>query len=96
MMLRTVEAMTAGVLFVIGQALPPDTSIVGPISNMSAVGILGWICYQQLAELREHRRERQSVIKEIYDRQHDDSEHLNETLRTMTAQCAATQASLKK
>lgn len=93
-MIRTLEATICGALFLVGQVTTNE--VLGPASNLSAVGILGWISYQMLQELKQHRQERETTIKAVFDRQHDDSEKLNETLRTMTAQCATTQAELRK
>lgn len=91
-MIRTAGlGIVAGIgLLFFGQASPEPT--VELIGNWGAVGVLGflafWLCTKTLPQQGTDFR---SAVKEIADRQHEDSRNINETLRAMTVHCATVQ-----
>jgi hypothetical protein len=72
-------------IFGVGEAVPSD---FGFVMQFGALGILAVAVWKLLDELKAARTERIESEKI----RHDDSEKLHETLRAMTANCAAVQA----
>jgi len=76
------------IAILVADAVPPE--LLSPVTRMGPTAVLGavllWIVTKTLPAKDKLFAE---AVKELADRQHDDSATLNATLNTMTANCAA-------
>ncbi|MFZ5833213.1 MAG: hypothetical protein ACOY3P_24255 [Planctomycetota bacterium] len=83
----------AGEAAQVAPALDP-LSVLGPISQAGAVGVLAWVAWSQRQEIRDLRVQHCAVIDKLcerWDRQemvrHDDNRVLSEALTGLVAHC---------
>lgn len=103
--LATLGYITIGGLTLLAQDALPAMGAIGPLAQLGAVGVMGWLTKALIAELREsrvdsakQRAEHAATLDSICARfdgweqiRHADAEANRETLRQITAQCARAQ-----
>lgn len=101
-----IALLSASALYCVADVVSDLAPQIGPWAQLGAVGILGWVASALLGELRAARadsakqREEQAANLERMlgrwdaweDRRHEDAAALQDTLRKITANCAASAA----
>lgn len=84
-------------LLAAGGLTPATMPVIGTAANISAVGVLAWVVWTQLKEIKLLRLAHSDVVDRLCERwdawekiRHEDSAKLDDTLLKMTQQCADT------
>ena len=75
-------------MLAVGDAITPAAPALGTLTQFGAVGVLAWVAWTQRQELQAFRKK----LDCWENVRHTDSDKLNDTLRDMTADCAAVNA----